>query len=755
MKQVNDFMADMADFDIHPEAVLWRAGSPRQVLSTPGGAVEIQFPFMPYILKGSLIPQEGETENLKAFTLEAWGDDILHFYSAHHSETPMLSVSRELKKTALTVKEDETGWSILDSHNQIRGRFEKKKDPLPGWSDMIRASYDSLQGFLSPDGMTRLSFSGSDQFFPEKVESLPLAFLSYKEGGKEKESSLFSFQAEYNEHFAGTGERFAPTDIRGKTFVLENHDGLGVNSRRCYKNIPFYLSSRGYGVFMHTSAHIRLSLADISTRAAQARIEEPEVDLFLMGGGPPERILFHYRSLTGFPPELPLWSYGTWMSRMTYFSADEIEEICDRLREEKYPCDVIHIDTGWFEIDWVCEWKFSKKNFPDPAGFMKRLKDSHYRVSLWQTPNIGEGNALLEEAVEKRYLAPASAEGGISSASDFSGQDFGGQIDFSNPEALAWYQSLLKSLFDKGAAVIKTDFGESILMDSDYLNIKADLFHNIYSLYYQKAAFEASLKHTGEGIIWARSAWAGAQRYPIHWGGDAAASWDGMAASLRGGLQLGLSGFGYWSHDVPGFHGLPEFMNTLPTETLYMRWTQFAVFSSHLRYHGTSPREPWHYPGITGMIRKWLNLRYHLIPYFLQEAALMGSSGFPFLRSLLFHSPEDPMTWMVDDQFFCGGSLLVCPVMNDRGVRDVYLPEGCWIDFWTGEETAGPVLLRNVETPLDRLPLYCVKGAEIPVYPELVQSTDEMDLFRVEVLKIDSAFSGWLDSEYAGSWGWT
>jgi len=754
MKQFNDFMADMADFDTHPDAVMWRAGSPLKVTPAPEGALEVQIPFSPFVVKGNFCPQEGRVAEIRTFTLQAWGKSILQFYSAHDGNTPMLEVADSVKKTGLDVDEDDMGWTVYDQDRTVRGRFEKKKEPAAGWSDLIRPSFDTLQGFLSPDGRTIMTFSGSDQFFPEKVESLPLAFLSYSENGKTRESGLFSFHADANEHFAGSGERFTPTDLRGKTLVLENRDGLGVNSRRCYKNIPFYLSSKGYGVFIHTSAHIRLSLADISTRAAQGRIDENAIDLFLMGGGTPEKILHNYRSLTGFPPQLPLWSYGTWMSRMTYFSAAEIEEICARLRKEEYPCDMIHIDTGWFETDWVCEWRFSKKNFPDPAGFMKRLKDKNFRVSLWQTPNIGEGNALLEEAIAKRYLAPATADGGVKSASDFSGQNFGGQIDFSNPEALAWYQSLLKDLFDKGASVIKTDFGESIQMDSDYLNIKAELFHNIYALHYQKAAFEATQKYTGEGIIWARAAWAGAQRYPLHWGGDAAASWDGMAASLRGGLQLGLSGFGYWSHDVPGFHGLPEFMNTLPSENLYMRWTQFAVFSSHIRYHGASPREPWHYPGIKSMIRQWLNLRYHLIPYFIKEAKQMESSGYPFLRSLLFHSPQDPMSWVVDDQFLCGSSLLVCPVMNDRGIRDVYLPEGSWIDFWTGENLTGPRMLKDVKMPLDRLPLYCLKDAEIPVYPEKVQSTDEMDMSKTELLKVDSRFRGWLNTAYAEEWGW-
>jgi alpha-D-xyloside xylohydrolase len=482
-----------------------------------------------------------------------------------------------------------------------------------------------------------------------------------------------------------------------------------------------------------------LSFADISSRAVQGRIDSPECDLFFFAGETPERILYQYRKITGFPPTVPAWSYGVWMSRMTYFSADEIEEIAKRMRSESYPCDVLHIDTGWFETDWVCEWKFSKERFPDPQGFMGRLKDQGFRVSLWQTPNIGKGNCLYDEAVAKRILPPIRTEKAhVDVVSDFSGQDMGGQIDFTNAEAVTWYQEKIRRLLQMGAAAIKTDFGEKILMRADFLHMDTSRLHNLYGLLYQKAAFEETVRTTGEGLIWARSGWAGCQRYPLHWGGDAAATWDGMAATLRGGLQLGLSGFGYWSHDIPGFHGLPEFMNTAPSDTLYMRWTQMGVFTSHMRYHGTSAREPWHFPRISDDIRKWFNLRYRLIPYFLEQGRICANSGYPMLRALHLMHPDDPVCWNIDDQFYCGDSFLVCPVMNDSGVRNVYLPHGSWVDFFSGERLSGGRYLMQVASPLDRLPVYCPEGARIPIYPEIVQCTDDMDWNKVTMLSIDA-----------------
>lgn len=752
MKQANDFMADMADFDIYTDTILWRAGSPLEI-EEEDGEIILKIPFSPYRFEGNLKEASDRKNEIKTFFLLAYGPEILHLTTSPDrlSGSPMINFNNDIKRTPLTLVTKDGGWRILDKAGSLRAEFFKPREQQSGWSNLVDLSVDSLEGTLYPDSETEIPLSSWDQFSPEKIESLPLGMVEYKPETQWKRDVLFSVHAGYNEHFVGTGERFAPLDLRGQTMVLENTDAMGVSSRRAYKNVPFYLSSRGYGLFIHTSRHTRLSVADISTRAVQGRIEESEWDLFFIGGRKPERILYNYRCLTGFPPLLPVWSYGMWMSRMTYFSANEIDEIAARLRKEEYPCDLIHIDTGWFEKDWVCEWKFSKDRFPDPATFIENLKAKGFRVSLWQMPNIGEGNCLLDEARNNLYLASPKTKG-ISSSSDFSGQDYGGQIDFTNPKAVAWYQSMIHRLLEEGAAVIKTDFGEKIQMDADYMNMSPEELHNIYGLLYQRAAFEETLKTTGEGIIWARAGWAGAQRYPIHWGGDAASTWDGLAGSLRGGLHLGLSGFGYWSHDVPGFHGLPEFMNSSPSNELYMRWTQFGVFSSHLRYHGTSPREPWHFPEIAPLIRKWLNLRYSLIPYFLIVAEKVTKTGYPFLRAMLIHFPDDPACWQIDDQFFCGDAFLVCPVMNSEGIRDVYLPEGSWVDFWTGEIFQGPKFLKNVFSPLDRFPLYCPLGAEIPFYPETVQCTDSMDFSRTIEIIMDTNFPGFVNLPQWNLW---
>jgi alpha-D-xyloside xylohydrolase len=428
---------------------------------------------------------------------------------------------------------------------------------------------------------------------------------------------------------------------------------------------------------------------------------------------------------------------------MTYFSEEETKEVAQKMRQGEFPCDVMHLDTGWFDKDWVCDWTFNRERFPDPAQYMKDMKEKGFRITLWQTPYQRTESPLFEEARQKGYIALPKGE---TDGSDFAGRDILAPIDFTNPEAVTWYQEKLETLLKTGASGIKTDFGEDLYSGEDFKNIPVDLLHNVYALLYQKAAFEITEKTTGEGIIWARSSWAGSQRYPVHWGGDAACTWDGLAASIKGGLHFGLSGFAFWSHDVPGFHGVPDFMNSWPADDLYVRWTQVGVFTSHLRYHGAQPREPYEYPEIADTVRKWLNLRYALIPYLVDQSEKTVKTGYPIFRAMIFHHQDDPFCWHIDDQFYCGDSLLIAPVLNSKGIRDVYLPQGKWIDLWTGEQIQGPVMLKKAASSIERIPVYAVKDAEIRVYPEKVLCTDAMDLNKAEKLIFDADYKGLTNS---------
>ncbi|MEX0654629.1 MAG: TIM-barrel domain-containing protein [Phycisphaeraceae bacterium] len=756
------FLDAMLDLDA-PEAVddvLWHACKPTAV-RVMDGVVVCDLPFEAYqpTHRGRAFAEtfadEATPRQTHALVVRAYGEGIVRVTLAPGltADDPltlpedhgMLAWDPSLKPEPLSVQRTDTGWDVLDTAGRVRWQVNTGDTSTRHWSDLIPPPRETLAATVFPDGYTAVPFMAYDQFFPKQVESLPLAFV---ERAGTIDRMAWALHAMPNERFAGTGERFARMDLAGQTLELVNTDALGTNNRRAYKNVPFYLSSRPYGLLALTPAHARLSLADVSTRAAQGVVEHDVLDLLFFAAGDAERkverILHRYRQVTGFPPELPAWSYGTWMSRMSYWTADETLDVARRMREGGFPCDVIHLDTGWFDEDWKCDWKFSREKYPDPAAYMRQMRERGFRISLWQHPKVSPDTEPFHVARAQGYVPRRKAVQVGAGASNFGDREYGGDIDFTNPQAVTWYQGMLRKLLETGASVFKTDFGENIDLDAVYHGLPAKLLHNLYALLYQRANFEITQEVNGDdqGIIWARSAWVGAQRYPVHWSGDAACSFDGLAGSLRGGLHLGLSGFGYWSHDVPGFHGVPDFMNSWPSESLYLRWTQASVFVSHLRYHGTSPREPDQYPAVADTVRQWLRLRYALIPYLLEQARQAAHSGYPLLRALLLHHEDDPTCWHIDDQFFCGDHLLVCPVLNTEGVRDVYLPAGQWVDFWSGEVFSGPGWRKAVRSPLARIPVYVRRDAVLPVHPEPVPCTDEMNLNDPTPIRFDATYRG-------------
>jgi len=736
MRQTNYQLFDFLDFDpaLNQGERLWRACRPTDIREKEG-CVYITVPFQQQHNSNEITEDTGVPRQDRQIRLKAYGDKIIRLTACLDPETGTHETSemlqlKDLDIQPLHVEKESQKWLVKDQAGRLRALVNFEEPATQWWSDLQPAPAETMDLRLWPDGQKEVRLSAYDMFSPARHDAFAMAYVT-RDGQPQR--ATCAFHAQPGECFYGTGERFAKMDLSGRTLQLYNQDGQGVNNRRTYKNIPFYLSSEGYGLFLHTTYFAKFSLADHSTRSAQLLVDEPVIDCFVIGGDTPERILYGYRQLTGFPAMPSLWSFGTWMSRMTYFSADEVNEICDRMRAEGYPCDVIHLDTGWFKTDWLCEWKFNEQRFPDPKGFIQRLKQQGYRVSLWQLPYISYDAAQYKEASENHYISQSPNK--IQGASNFSVQDYAGTIDFTYDKATEWYKGLLKSLLDMGVACIKTDFGEDIHMDAKYHRGTPREIRNIYSLLYQKAAYEITKEVTGQGIVWARSAWAGCQRYPLHWGGDSASSWDGMAGSLKGGLHFGLSGFGFWSHDVPGFHSVPNFMNTRLSDDVYVRWTQFGVFSSHLRYHGSFKREPWHYPAIAPIVKKWLQLRYRLIPYIVKQAEKTTQTGYPMLRAMYLMYPDDLVCRHLDSQYFFGDDFLVAPVMNSENKATVYLPEGRWVNFFTKEVFEGPLWLKDITVPLEEMPVYVRQGASIPMYPEDVACTDQMDLGKSVMIK--------------------
>jgi len=740
MKQTNYHLFDFMDFDpdLRRDEVLWKAWSPSSVKEKDGDIL-ITIPFQRQKHQEDMAPDNDVPQQAFTLVVRAYGPRVLRLFITMAGdemveEDDMLQM--QVRHTPLHLEDGR----VVDADGRCRVAIDLQPPVLDPWSDLLPAPQPAPRITFFPDGDEEKPVALSDDHFsPPRYDALPIGFVETGEGA---ERATISFQCSPGECFAGTGERFRKMDLSGQTFQLKNQDAQGVNNRRCYKNIPFFLSSRMYGAFYHTSDYCKLSLADHSTRSVQFLCDRATLDVFLVGGRTPEEVLRGYRMLTGFPQMPPLWSFGIWMSRMTYFSAEEVEDICQRLRREHFPCDVIHLDTGWFRTDWLCEWKFNPERFPDPEGFIQRLASQGFKVSLWQLPYVAKGAEQLDEAREHRYIAPLRKEQ-ATEGSNFSALDYAGTIDFTNPDATAWYQGLLRRLLKMGVKCIKTDFGENIHMDADYHAMSPERLNNLYALLYQRAAYEVTREVTGEGVIWARAAWAGCQRYPLHWGGDSASTWDGMAGSLKGGLHFGLSGFAFWSHDVPGFHSVPDFMNSPLDPQVYVRWTQMGVFTSHLRYHGTCKREPWHYPDIAPIVKKWWKFRYRLIPYIVEQARKACAGGMPMVQALLMRHPYDRQCWHVDDEYYFGRDFLVCPVMDAKGRRDIYLPEGMWVEFFTGERWDGGRWYERVETPLERMPVFVRPGAVIPLYPDDVDSTDDMDLSKAIHWNISKDYKGY------------
>ncbi len=547
------------------------------------------------------------------------------------------------------------------------------------------------------------------------VPALPFCFVRRSSDFSRSVGAVFSLSS--GEKLFGTGESFTRLDKRGQRVVLWTNDANGAENERMYKPIPFFLSSRGYGMFVHTSAPATFDMGATFQGSNALLLGDDELDLFVFLGSPKE-ILDEYTKLTGKAPMPPLWSFGLWMSRISYFSEEEVRAVAARLRQERIPSDVIHLDTGWFETDWRCDYEFSKTRFPDPAKMIADLKREGFHISLWQLPYFVPNNRLFPEIISKG-LVVRDGKGNLPYDDAV--------LDFSNSEAVAWYREKIGALLRLGVGVIKVDFGEAAPLTGLYASGRSGFYeHNLYPLRYNRTVAEITREVSGESLIWARSAWAGSQRYPVHWGGDAGKMDAGMAATLRGGLSLGLSGFTFWSHDIGGFFGDRA-------EEVYRRWVPFGMLTSHSRSHGTPPKEPWEFgPQFLDDYRRAAELKYRLMPYVYAQARDASERGLPMLRALFVEYPDDPGAWGVEDEYLFGSDLLVAPLLEaGASGREVYLPGGRWVDYQTGR-VYGRGWQRIEAGPIPAVVLVR-EGAVLP-HITLAQSTAQMDWSKLELV---------------------
>ncbi len=547
-----------------------------------------------------------------------------------------------------------------------------------------------------------------------QVKLLPFSFI--KRGSDNSRSVNPVFLLSPGERIYGCGESFTSLNKVGQKVHLSVTDPQGPETDGQYKPVPFFFSNRGYGIFMHTSAPVTADFGASYIGAQRLFMADEEMDFFVFFGSPKD-ILYEYTAVTGRSPMLPLWTFGTWMSRITYFSQQEGLDIAHQLRAHKIPADVIHFDTGWFGTDWQCDYEFAKDRFPDPVGMLRQLKNDGFHTCLWQLPYFTPKNRFFGEIIENN-LHVRNADGGMPVEDAI--------LDFSNPQTVNWYQSKIAGLLKQGVSTIKCDFGEAAPYNGFYYSGKGGLYeHNLYPLRYNKALWEVvEREHPGEGVIWARSAWAGSQRYALHWGGDAATNNIGMLGDLRGGLSFGLSGFSFWSHDMGGFV-------TASPEDIYRRWLPFGFLSSHTRAHGAPPTEPWLISeSFTKAFRECAEMKYKLMPYIYAQAKDCSKRGLPMVRALLVEFPDDPGAWLVEDEYMFGSQMLVAPLMESGNSRTVYLPRGKWIDYQSGKVYDGGYQTIGV----GKIPaVILVRDGSIIPHAPLVQRTDQIRWDKLEL----------------------
>ena len=498
----------------------------------------------------------------------------------------------------------------------------------------------------------------------------------------------------------GLGEHFTPFVKNGQVIDIWNEDG-GTASEQAYKNIPFYMTNRGYGIFINHTGKISLEIGTEVVDKVQISVPGQELEIFFIYGANPREIIKRYTDFLGKPAKVPDWSFGLWLSTSFTTNYDEatVNSFLDGMAEREIPVSAFHFDCFWMkEFSWS-DFEWDSAVFPDPAGLIKRLHGKGYRVCVWTNPYIAQMSSLFSEAKEKGYLIKRP-DGSVWQWDLW--QPGMAIVDFTNPDACSWYQSKLQKLIDIGVDSFKTDFGERIPIDVIYSDGSDPVrMHNYYPYLYNKTVFELlERKPNRETVVFARSATAGCQKFPIHWGGDNESTFESMAGTLRGGLSMALSGFGYWSHDIGGFEGTPN-------PDVFKRWVAFGLLSSHSRLHGSaSYRVPWLIDDEASVVTKFFtDLKISLMPYILKMSELVHTQGVPMMRPMMMEFPEDPNCLYLDRQYMLGDSLLVAPIFNSDGVADFYLPEGSWISLITGESVTGGTW-RSEKHGYTSLPLY-------------------------------------------------
>jgi alpha-D-xyloside xylohydrolase len=635
---------------------------------------------------GKHITNRGDCLNIGMLTvtLNSPTENVIHVELTHFAGSSAAPLPMAVKNTAPEVSITETDTELVYRSGTLRAVVNK----TPGsW------------GITYYEGETRLTATGYRNE----------AYMQNRDTGRNY--MVEQLELGIGESVYGLGEQFTPFVKNGQSVGIWNEDG-GTASEQTYKNIPFYLSSRGYGVLVESYGDLEFEIASEKVENVQFSVLGEKLGYYVIAGGSPKGTVAKYCELTGKPALPPAWSFGLWLttSFTTNYDESTTSSFINGMKERNIPLSVFHFDCCWMRAYHWCDFIWDPETFPDPAGMLQRYHDKGLKICVWINPYIAQQSYLFKEGMEHGYLLKKT-DGSVWQTDLW--QPGMAIIDFTNPAATQWYQSKLTALLDMGVDCFKTDFGERIPVQGIQWFNGADpvQMHNYYTYLYNQAVFTLLEEQKGKGnaVLFARSATTGGQQFPAHWGGDCSASYLSMAETLRGGLSLACSGFGFWSHDISGFE-------QTATPDLYKRWCQFGLLSSHSRLHGSSSyRVPWNFDEeACDVLREMVNLKCRLMPYLYQRAVVAHETGVPMLRPMFMEFPEDRTCHALDTQYMMGESLLVAPVFQDNGEAEYYLPAGTWFNLLTGETFSGGTWRKDT-FDYHALPLLVRENTILPV----------------------------------------
>jgi alpha-D-xyloside xylohydrolase len=649
-------------------------------------------------------------------TVERDGDDLV----VHAPTAPITARGATLNRPSLTIRlsspiDDVIGVTI--SHHlgaaettpdfELADERPQVRIAIPGSGDAVFAS-GRLEARVGTEGPWRLDFVADGRVITGS-DARSVGVISTPGGAYVREQLGMGV----GETIYGLGERFGAFAKNGQSVDIWNEDG-GTASEQAYKNVPFYLSDAGYGLFVDHPGEVSFEIGSEVVSRAQFSVPGQELTYYVISGATPKDILERYTALTGRPAEVPAWTYGLWLSTSFTTNYDEatVMSFIDGMAEREIPLSVFHFDCFWMRAFHWSDFVWDPAMFPDPQGMLARIKAKGLRVSAWINPYIAQRSHLFEEGRRLGYLV-RRADGSVWQWDMW--QAGMALVDFTNPDAVTWFQDKLRALLVDGVDAFKTDFGERIPTDVVWHDgSDPRRMHNYYTQLYNRAVFDLleQERGAGEAVLFARSATAGGQQFPVHWGGDCESTFVSMAESLRGGLSLGMSGFGYWSHDIGGFEGTPD-------PAVFKRWVAFGLLSSHSRLHGSdSYRVPWAFDDeAVDITRMFTRLKMSLMPYLARAAREATVRGTPMMRAMVLEFPGDRAVAGLGTQYMLGDSILVAPVFSAEGEVDVYLPEGRWTHLLTGERVTGGSWRRETHG-FDSLPIYVREGSVVPIGAE-------------------------------------